>query len=353
MLLKTLTDARGVSGNENEVRELLLSLAKERGAVCRVDRMGNVIAQKDGGDATAPHVLLDAHMDEVGLIITGIQDDGLLRYKPVGGIDSRVLVSKNVLCGDKRVPGVIGAKAIHLQSPEDRDRVLGHDGLYIDIGAKAKAEAEKLCPPGTYVVFDSPLESFGEGCYVSRALDDRVGCFSLLAALEHGYRGRLTCAFTVQEEIGLRGARVVGHSLDFDLAIALEGTASNDLGDTPVYEQVCNVGKGVAISSMDNASIAHPALREAAQEVATQNGIPWQPKRFISGGNDAGGLQRGAGAKPTVVLSVPCRYIHSPVNVAAQKDIQAQADLVCAFLDELPDRWDSIAKNESKRRDTL
>ena len=344
MLLKELTAARGVSGNENEIRALLKKLCEERGVSCTVDRMGNLIATREGGDASAPHILLAAHMDEVGLIVTGVRDDGLLRYRPVGGIDPRVLVSKCVLCGDAQVPGVIGAKAIHLQTPADRDRVLGHDSLYVDIGATSKAEAEKLCPPGTYIVFDSPLENFGDGLCVSRALDDRVGCLTLLRALDHGYRGKLTCAFTTQEEVGLRGATVLGHYMDNDLALVLEGTAANDLGDVPFEKQVCCVGQGVAISYIDNASIAHFGLLDAVEAIAVETGIPYQLKRAISGGNDAGPLQRGAGAKPTTVLSVPCRYIHSPSSVAAEKDIQAQSDLVNAFLDALPSRWQQICK---------
>lgn len=342
MLLKELTAARGVSGDEGDIRTLLKRLCEERGALCRVDRMGNLIAEKDGGDASAPHILLDAHMDEVGLIVSGIRDDGLLRYKTIGGIDSRVMVSKRVLCGDKNVPGVIGAKAIHLQTQTDRDRVLGHDSLFIDIGAKTKAEAEKLVPRGTYVCFDSPLEAFGDGLVVSRALDDRIGCLSMLAALEHGYKGKLTCAFTTQEEVGLRGAVVVGQSLSYDLAIALEGTAANDLGDVPVTAQVAEVKKGVALSTIDNASISHPRLVAAIDAIAREKGIPCQPKRFVSGGNNAGPLQRGQDGKPTAVLSVPCRYIHSPASVAALSDIQSQADLVCALLDTLPSRWAEI-----------
>ncbi len=342
VLLKELTGARGVSGNEHEIRALLKTLAEARGATCTVDRIGNLIATKDGGDKSAPHILLDAHMDEVGLIVSGVRDDGLLRYSTVGGIDPRVMVSKAVLCGDKQVPGVIGAKAIHLQSEADRKKVLGHDNLFIDIGAKSKAEAEKLCPPGTYVVFDSPLTQFGEGRVVGRALDDRIGCLTLLRALEHGYKGRLTCAFTVQEEVGLRGATVVGHYIDYDLAFAMEGTAANDLGDVPTEQQVCNVGAGIVISHMDRASIAHPRLRDAVESIAKERGVPHQRKRYISGGNDAGALQRGAGAKPTLALSVPCRYIHSPSSVAAEADIQAQADLTLALLDALPGQWSAI-----------
>ena len=336
MLLKELTAAFGVSGCEQEIRTLLRRLCQERGATCSVDRIGNLVAQKSGGDTRAPHVLLAAHMDEVGLIVRGAHEEGYLRYAPVGGVDPRVLVSKTVLCGEKRIPGVIGAKAIHLQSAEDKRRVLGHNDLYIDIGAKSGEEALKLCPAGTYVVFDSPLEPMGDNCVVSRALDDRVGCLALLHALEHGYCGELTCVFTSMEEVGLRGARVAGQHLTYDLAVVVEGTTCNDLGDVPSEAQVCNLGKGVAISFSDRASIAHPRLRAAMETLAREKGIPAQPKRASTGGNDAGALQTAAGAKPTVVLSVPCRYIHSPASVASLSDIQAQSDLVCAFLDALP-----------------
>lgn len=344
--LQTLCAARGVSGNEHEIRDLLRGLCLARGGTCRVDRLGSLLCEKDGGDASAPHVLLAAHMDEVGLIVCGARDDGLLRFQSVGGIDPRVLVSKAVLCGDAGIPGVIGAKAIHLQSADDRARVLGFDKLFIDIGAKDKAEAERLCPMGTYCTFDSPLSPLGEGCVVGRALDDRIGCLNLLRALSHGYAGKLTCAFTVQEEVGLRGATAVSRRLDNDLAIVLETTTANDLGDAPADARVCDLGKGVVISHMDRASIAHGALRAALTSVAQTNGIAWQPKRAATGGNDAGALQREAGAKPTVVLSVPCRCLHSANSVAGLADVEAQGALVCAALDALPRLWPDISKNE-------
>lgn len=347
MLLKELTHARGVSGNEKEIREKLKALAEERGATCRVDRLGNLIAEKPG-DAALPRLLLAAHMDEVGMLVTGARDDGLLRYDTVGGIDPRVAVSKRVECGDKRIPGVIGAKAIHLQTEDDYDRVLDHDNLFIDIGAKDKAEAEKLVPPGTFVCFDSPLTEIGEGRVVSRALDDRVGCLNLLRALEAGYPGTLICAFTVQEEVGLRGATALGHALDYDLAIALEGTTCNDLGDIPFEKQVCTLGEGVAISAMDRSSIAHARLKAAMERVGTEAGVKWQPKRAVAGGNDAGALQRGAGAKPTLTLSVPCRYIHSPNSVAALSDIEAQGALVEAFMRALPGIYHEISEETIK-----
>ena len=334
MVLKELTALRGVSGNEDAVRNFILEKVKPLADEVRVDRMGNVIATKKARlQSNGKHVLLAGHMDEVGMIIVGINDNGLLSYKPVGGIDPRVVVSKRVKVGDDEVPGVIGAKAIHLQTPDERQRVLQHDQLYIDIGAKDKASAERLVAPGDYVCFDSDWVEFGDGFVKCRALDDRVGCNCMLSVLEGDYPCDVTCAFTVQEETGCRGAHTAGWGLQFDSAIALEGTTANDLGMTKGYhEQVVRVGDGVAISVMDGGSIANRGLYRKLCELAEEKKITWQSKCYVAGATDASRLQRHNGAHATCVLSVPCRYIHSASNVACFRDIDAQYQLVDAFL---------------------
>ena len=336
MVLKELCALRGVSGNEGEVRDYIVAAAEKAGAEVKVDRMGNVIAVKRAANPDAKTVLLDAHMDEVGMIVIGINPNGLISYGTCGGIDSRVVVSKPVLVGENKVPGVIGAKAIHLQSPADRQRVLGHDDLYIDIGARDQASAERLVNPGDFISFDSEWVEFGEGLVKSKALDDRVGCYTMLRVLEGEYPVNVVCAFTVQEETGLRGARTVRFA-DMptpDCAIALEGTTSNDMGMVDNWEKVCCVGKGAAISIMDNASIGTPSMFKKLRDVAEKNGISWQIKNKVAGGNDAGQLQGAKGPLPTGVVSVPCRYIHSPSSVASFGDIDAQYQLVDAFLKE-------------------
>ena len=250
----------------------------------------------------------------------------------VGGIGPRVIVSKRVRVGDDKVPGVIGAMAIHLQTAADRARVLDYDGLYIDIGAKDKAEAERIAPVGTYAVFDSDYVEFGDGLVKAKALDDRVGCLALLRALsESEYEGDLTCVFTVQEECGLRGAQVVGYRVKPDLAIVLEGTASNDLG----MVKVTRVNKGVAVSFMDRTSIVNRPLFDYVTETAQEAGIPWQIKQLMTGGNDAGPIHKSCAGLPSIVLSTPCRYIHSPSCVASKADMKAQQDLVLAILKRL------------------
>jgi len=335
MDLKTLTMLRGVSGHEQAVRKALMEACKPLCDKVYFDRMGNVVAFKKGTDsANYPHVCLAAHMDEVGFIVTSITDDGLLRFRCVGGIDPRVIISKRVLVGEKEIPGVIGAMAIHLQTAEDRQRVLQYDSIYIDIGAKTKDEAAKDCPPGSYVTFDSPYTPFGDGYVCAKALDDRVGCWAMLKVLEGSYPGDVTCLFTSQEETGCRGATggIFGLENLPDVALILEGTTCNDLGDVPDPQKVCRAGEGVAVSFMDFASIACKPLYLKLLEVAEEKGISHQIKKSVSGGNDSRAAQRAKSGVMTCVLSVPCRYIHGPSSVICLKDADAQAELAMAFL---------------------
>lgn len=330
MDLKTLCELNGPSGSEAPVRKAIYAAALEICDNVRIDRLGNVICFKKGYKEDAPHVALSAHMDEVGFIVVGHTDDGMLRIRPIGGIDPRVVVSKWVKVGE--VPGVIGAKAIHLQSTADREKVLDYDGLYIDIGAKDKKEAEDACPLGSYASFDACYEPLGDGLIVSKALDDRVGCYNLLRLLENDYPCDVSIAFVTGEEVGLRGSQGAAFAIAPDIAVVLEGTAANDLGDTKERFKVCSVGEGVCVSFMDRASIADRELFKTMLRVAEENGIRAQVKRGVTGGNDAGSYQRAGAGCRTVVLSVPCRYIHSSSNVACLSDIESQYLLADAFL---------------------
>lgn len=334
MDLKQLCEIHAPSGDEYKLRALLLEEAKK---LCgeenvKIDRMGNVLCFKKGSEVGKPHVCVSAHMDEVGFIIVGATEDGLLKFRCVGGVDPRVIVSKRVLVGEDLIPGVIGAMAIHLQSPADRQRVLDYDGLYIDIGAKDKGEALAKCPIATYAYFDTPYTPFGDGFVCAKALDDRVGCASILKLMEEDYPCDVTFAFVTGEEIGLRGATGAGYTVRPDIAVILEGTSANDMGDVPAQFRVCEAGKGVCISFMDGASIAHRKLYQQMNKVAEEHAVPHQIKRGTTGGNDAGAYQRAAGGCQTIALSVPCRYIHSGVSVAHLSDIDAQYALTRAFL---------------------
>jgi len=335
MDLKQLTDLHGPSGNEQAVRRAIMEAAKPLADEVKIDRSGNVICLKKGTNPDAPAVMVAAHMDEVGFIIAGYTEEGLLRFRPVGGIDPRVIVSKWVVIGEDKLPGVIGAMAIHLQTPEDRQRVLRYNDLYIDIGAKDQKEAEKLCPLGTYAAFDTPYAEFGDGFVCAKALDDRVGCYNMLRLMEHSYPGDLYCCFVTQEEIGLRGSQGAAYHVPAGIALVLEGTAAGDLGDVKEQFHITRPGEGVAVSFMDRASIADRELYRQMLSLAEGAGIRHQIKQGVTGGNDAGSLQVGGGGRKTIVLSVPCRYIHSGTSVAKLSDIDDQLALAREYLNNL------------------
>lgn len=332
MDLKTLCLMKAVSGHEQEIRKALLEACRPLCTTVTIDRMGNVAAFKKGTETNSPHILLAAHMDEVGFIVTSASDEGLLRIRPVGGVDPRVVISKRVLVGDKAVPGIIGAMAIHLQTLDDRKKVLQYDSIYVDIGAKNKDDALADCPAGSYVTFDTSYTPFGDGFVCAKALDDRVGCLNLLRVLEDTYPGDVTCLFTSEEEVGCRGATGGAFSADPDMALVLEGTTCNDLGDVPETLQVCRAGDGVAVSFMDNASLVNRPLYDAVLRTARENNIPHQVKRSVSGGNDSGSIHKSRSGIATCVLSVPCRYIHSPSSVVKECDVDAQYRLAHDFL---------------------
>ena len=333
MDLKTLTEINAPAGHEQPIRRALLEELKAKGHKPYIDRMGNVIVVKEGnGPAPRKRVMVAAHMDEVGLIVTGHAEGGFLKVNQAGGIDPRVLISKRVLVGDDNIPGVIGAVAIHLQSPADRARVMGYRDITVDIGANDKGEAERKAPVGTYISFDTPYVEYGDGYACGKAFDDRVGCYTILRLLEEELPCDLIAAFVSEEEVGCRGAAGAAFSQEPDIGIVLEGTTCNDLGDIPEVAQVCQAGKGVAVSFMDGASIANRDLFKKALAVGEKEGIAHQVKASVSGGNDGGAIQRAREGVPVVVLSVPCRYIHSPSTVVKLSDVEAQFELCRALL---------------------
>ena len=333
MDLKTLTEINAPAGHEQPIRRALLEELKAKGHNPYIDKMGNVIVVKEGnGPVPRKRVMVSAHMDEVGLIVTGHTDGGFLKVNQAGGIDPRVLISKRVLVGDDNIPGVSGAVAIHLQSAADRARVMGYRDIAVDIGAIDKKEAERKAPIGTYISFDTPYVEYGEGFACGKAFDDRVGCWTILRLLEEDLPCDLVAAFVSEEEVGCRGASGAAFAQEPDIGIVLEGTTCNDLGDIPEVSQVCKAGQGVAVSFMDGSSIANRDLFKKALEVGAKEGIAHQVKASVSGGNDGGVIQRAREGIPVVVLSVPCRYIHSPSTVVNLSDVESQFELCRALL---------------------
>ena len=339
--LSELTALRGPAGCEHEARKAIRAEAETllsscEGAKVYSDVMGNLYAHRPGTDKSKKHVMLCAHMDEVGFIIRFATEEGLLRFDCVGGVDPRVIASRRVLVGEEKIPGVIGFKAVHLMSAADREHAPDYEMLSIDIGAASKDEAEKLCPPGTYATFDSAYVEFGDGFVKAKALDDRVGCWVLLEALrESGYTGDMTCVFTVQEECGMRGAKIAANRVKPDLALIFEGTTSNDMGSVPAHLTVTNCGEGAVVSLMDRSCMMDVSLRKLAMETAAKRGIPAQLKRYVAGGTDAGSIHLAQGGIPCLVMAAPCRYIHSPASVCKLSDVEALKRLALALLEEI------------------
>lgn len=336
MLLARLTQANGAPGQENEVRDLIRAEVQAHAHVVKTDALGNLLAIKNP-DTPGPKVMIAAHMDEVALMIVGI-DNGYLKFRPIGGVDPRVLVAKTVVVGSKKVPGVIGAKPIHLQRPEERERAFTIQEMVIDIGAKSKDEAEKLVSLGEIAYFTTDYEELGPDKVKAKALDDRVGCALAIRLLQEEVSFPLIAAFTVQEEVGLRGAGVAAYQVEPDIAFVLEGTTASDVPGTDDHKQATALGQGPAITVMDRAVIPNPQLVQELLALAAEKGIKVQIRRSTAGGTDAGQIQLSKAGVKVAAISVPCRYIHSPAAVMCRDDFEGAYQLVKHYLARLEER---------------
>jgi tetrahedral aminopeptidase len=324
-LLQELSDLPGVSGDETEVRRYLAARLKERVDELYSDALGNLVAVKHGsasdGAAAQFKVLLTAHMDEVGLMVTDVDNSGLLRFATVGGVDERILLAKAVLVGKNRVPGVVGLKPVHLLKPEERKRIPDVESLYIDIGASKKEEAEGLVKVGDYVSFATKYTELGETAR-GKAFDDRVGCAALAEILDGTFPFTVYGVFATQEEVGSRGATVAAYRIDPDIAFALEGTVCDDMPKKRDVSPTSALGRGPALTIADRSVIADKTLVELLIDTARREGIPYQIKQPMIGGTDAGAIQRARGGVRSAVVAVPCRYIHSPVSIVSLTDLR-------------------------------
>ena len=324
--LKDLCLLHGTSGDESAVREYIIS---HLGAhPYTVDALGNIIVEKKGAATPKQKIMLSAHMDEVGMIITHIGEDGFLNFATVGGIDAKALLGKRVRVNG--CLGVIGTAPVHLT--EDVGVMPRTEQMYIDIGAADKAEAERYVAPGDRAVFESEYVPFGEGFLKSKAIDDRFGCALLLELLEKELPYDVTVCFCVMEEIGLKGSGAAANRVKPDIAIVVESTTANDVSGVSGADRVCALGEGAVVSFMDRATVYDKRLYESAMQIAKENGIAAQTKSKIAGGNDAGAIQTAADGVRVLALSVPTRNIHSASCVANTNDMQAVADLLELLL---------------------
>ena len=331
MFLKELCQISGVSGDEERVADFIIDKIKPYVDDITVDIMGNVIAYIKG-ESSSKKVMIAAHMDEVGFIVSSMTDDGYLKFKTVGGYDERILPGKRVLVGNDKIPGVIGIKAIHLQSKDERNSVANEKKLVIDIGAKSKNEAEEYIRLGDYASFSDVYEEIGDERILSKALDDRVGCDVMISLAKEKYFYDTYLCFTVQEEVGTRGAKVVSERIKPDIAIILEATICSDVSGASPNLEITTMGGGAALSILDRGSYSDVGLTKHLFNFAKEKNIDVQYKRTNSGGNDARAIQIAGNGVKTAAVSVPCRYLHSPAGIISKKDYYSVKNLLAEFL---------------------
>ncbi len=334
--LEKLSNACGVTGREGEVKELMIRLMTPYADEIVVDRLENVIAIKKGTQAT-PKIMLAAHMDEVGLMVKTITKDGFLQFSKMGGIDDRILPAQKVTVFSRKgiFPGIIGSKPPHIQKEEERKKIIASDELFIDIGAQSKDDALALgISVGDSVGFDIKYVQLGRDIVMGKAFDNRAGCATMVEALKLMEKTDYTvCAVgTVQEEVGLRGAATAAFGVDPDLAIALDVTIAGDVPGVREYDTSVKLEKGPALTISDSGLITHPKILRWLMDTAEEQKIPFQIEAGLLGSTDAARINLTRQGIPSGNISIPTRYIHSPVGMLSLKDIENSAKLTVAAI---------------------
>ncbi len=341
-LLRELSDAFGVSGFEDEVREHIKELVSPYVDEVRTDILGNLIATRRGsGDFT---MMLDAHMDEVGFMVKWIDKKGYLFFSPIGGWDPRIIPGHRVeiltRSGEKR-HGVIGSAPPHILTDEERKKPIPIEKMFIDVGASSRQEAVAMgFKIGDPLTIHYPFTEINTGYVTGKAFDDRAGCAVMIETARRlaksDLKVNLVLSFVIGEEVGLRGARTAAYQVDPDLALALEGTIGADMPGVPEENQPVRLGRGPAITVADRTIIVSRQLIAALEEVAEEETIPYQYKLPTYGGTDAGAIHLTKAGIQAGVVSVPCRFIHSPTSTMRLNDFENTVRLVTAFIGKLP-----------------
>ncbi len=332
-LLKKLSEASGIPGHEEEIRRIIREELDDVVDEIHTDTLGNIIAHKKG---EGPKVVVAAHMDEIGFLVSYIDEKtGFLRVEPLGGFDPRTLIAQRVRVHTKSgvLLGAIGVKPVHILPEEERKKIPQVKELFVDVGLPAD-KAKELVSIGDMVTLHQEFAEMGE-LVSGKSLDDRVGVYVGIEGLKKWGEHRADIHFvgTVQEEVGLRGARTSAFAIAPEIGVALDVTVACDIPDVKPQERVTEVGKGVAIKLKDSASISHPKLVRFLIDLAEEKGIPYQLEILPRGGTDAGGIQLAREGAAVVTLSIPTRYVHTAVEAAHKNDIQAAVDLLAAFLE--------------------
>ncbi|MCD7830407.1 MAG: M42 family peptidase [Clostridiales bacterium] len=335
-LIEALCACSGVSSREDEVRQFIQAQAEPYADSLRVDNLGNLIVYKRGRKSTKKRVLLDAHMDEVGVMVSDFTDDGSLRFQTVGPVDRRTLIGKRVWLGENRIPGVVGMKPIHLTTKSERNSVPKLKELYIDIGAKDRDDAKKRLSLGDVGLFAAEFMPLGaEKTCKGKALDSRIPCAVLLSLLREELPVDCTFVFAAQELVGTRGAFGAAFAEKPDIVLCLDSVAAED-GPERTEDQVgVTPGEGVVLPVSDRFTMYDRALFLRLRKLAKQQNIPWQLKAADGGQTDARSYQRSRSGAQVVGLALPVRYLHCPTEVASLEDAEGMLRLTRAFLQSL------------------
>lgn len=336
-LLKQICEIPGAPGFEQRVRAFVLRELEGLADEVSVDALGNVIAVKKG--RTDKRMMVAAHMDEIGFMVTHIDDEGFIRFHPLGGFDPKTLTAQRVIIhGKQDIIGVMGSKPIHIMRPEERNKAVAIQDFFIDTGLP-KAEVEAIVSVGDPITRERELIEMGN-CVNAKSLDNRLSVFILLEALRQ-LQGQtiphdLYAVFTVQEEVGVRGASVAAHHINPDFGLGLDVTIAYDLPGSQPHEQITRLGKGTAIKVMDGYTICDYRMVAYLKQVADAAGITWQPEILTGGGTDTHGIQlRGKNGAIAGAISIPTRHIHQVIEMAHKQDIKASIDLLVAAIGQL------------------
>ncbi len=341
--LEKLSNACGVTGREEEVRNLMLKLMKPYADEIAVDKLENVIAIKKG-KKSSPKVMLAAHMDEVGLMVKTITKEGFLQFAKMGGIDDRILLAQKVIVHTRKGPlhGIIGSKPPHIQKEEERKKIVAYDDLFIDVGAESRENADVMgVKIGDPVAFDVKYAKINKNIVIGKAFDDRVGCAIMIETLKQLEKTNCTiCAVgTVQEEVGLRGAGTAAFGIDPDVGIALDVTVAGDVPGVREFDSNLKMGKGPTLTMADGGLITHPKVLRLFLDVAEENKIPYQLETGLAGTTDAARISLTRQGVPSGTVSVAVRYIHSPVSMLSLKDAENSVKLTVAAIQKIQTRF--------------
>ncbi|MEG2259652.1 MAG: M42 family peptidase, partial [Oscillospiraceae bacterium] len=325
-LLKTLCDLPGISGREGMVADAVEAFARKYTEDVYRDALGNVIVRKKGAVTPKKPIMIAAHMDEVGFLVNYITEKGLVKIINAGGVYGQTLAGRQLFLPRTGIKGVLGLAPTHIR--KEKDEVPKLEDMYLDIGASSKEEAEQYVRLGDTVVFDTELRSFGENCIVGKAIDDRLGCTMMLELISSELPADTFFAFTVQEELGLRGAGTAAFAVRPGYAIVLDVGGGADNAGFKDADQIAVQGKGPIISFADRETFYDYELYQKVTEIADNNFIPWQTKTRLSGGTDAGKIQKTAAGARVIGISVSGRNIHTAASSVNMNDARNAQKLV-------------------------